>query len=113
METIINIKDFYPSTISTRKAISILKDQIILVSGDKYIFDFLGISFISRSFADEFLKYLKRSEVKWSFKNANANIKATLNAVKKSQEGTRSDTNYVSITKFKSNKEINKFLASF
>lgn len=113
MKTMILIKDFYPSTISTRKSISILKDQIILIKGKKYIFDFSGISFISRSFADEFLKYLKNSKIKWSFKNTNADIQAILNAVKKSQESTRSNTNYVTIEKFKSDKEIHQFLASF
>jgi len=113
MKTKINIKDYYSSIIATRKDISILKDKVTLMSGNEYIFDFHDISFISRSFADEFIKYLISSNIKWRFKNTNANIKAIFDAVKKSQKSTHTNFDYVAIAKFKSDKEFNQFLATF
>ena len=113
MKRTINIQNYYPSIIATRKAISILKAEISLIKGENYVFDFSNISFISRSFADELLKYIKTSDINWEFSNTNTNIQAILNAVKKSHENTRSDFDYVAITKFESDKEFNQFLTTF
>lgn len=113
MKKVIFLKDFYPSIIATRKAISILTSEVSFIEGVDYVFDFQDITFISRSFADEFVKHLKSSHIHWSFNNINANIQAIFDAVKKSHEQNRSNFDYVAITKFESEKEFNQFLQIF
>ena len=113
MKNTIDIQDYYSSVIATRKAISLLKSKIVLQENQHYIFNFLNISFISRSFADEFLKYLKSANINWEIKNTNSNIKAIIEAVRKSQESTRSNYDYIAITHFQNKKELNQFLSTF
>lgn len=113
MKQIINIQDYYPSIIATRKAISILKSEVAFFEKKKYVFSFSNISFISRSFADEFIKYLKSSNIEWELKNTNSNVHAIVKAVLKSHENFRSDYDHIAITQFESENELNKFLTTF
>ena len=71
MKVTIYIKDYFPLMISTRKTITNLSCQIKLEAENEYVFDFTDIVFISRSFSDEFIKYLKTANIKWQLKNAN------------------------------------------
>lgn len=111
MKLTIDIKDYFPVMISTRKAITNLSSQVKLEAKKEYVFDFTDIVFISRSFSDEFLKLLKSTHIKWQIKNANSNVKAMLEAVKKSQDYNKNDFDYVAITHFKNKAELNNFLA--
>ncbi|MBN2480450.1 MAG: hypothetical protein JXB19_01820 [Bacteroidales bacterium] len=70
------------------------------------------IVFISRSFSDEFIKYLKTANIKWQLKNANSNVKAMIEAVKQTQEYDKNDYDYVAITHFKNKTDLNGFLAT-
>lgn len=108
----IYIKDYFPVMISTRKAITNLNSKVKFEARNEYIFDFTDIVFVSRSFSDEFLKFLKSANIIWKFKNANSNIKAMLDAVKKSQEFDKNAFDYVAITRFKSKADLNSFLAT-
>ena len=113
MKNTITIQDYYSSVIATRKAISLLKSNIALQEKEQYVFDFSNISFISRSFADEFLKYLKSANIIWEIKNANSNIKAIIEAVRKTQESTNSNYDHIAITHFQNKRELNQFLSTF
>lgn len=110
MKLTIYIKDYFPLMISTRKAITNLSTQVRLGAKNEYIFDFTDIVFISRSFADEFLKFLKSANIKWQLKNINSNIQSMLDVVKKSQEFKKNTYDYVAINQFKSNIELKNFL---
>jgi hypothetical protein len=98
--------------ISTRKTITNLSCQIKLEAENEYVFDFTDIVFISRSFSDEFIKYLKTANIKWQLKNANSNVKAMIEAVKQTQEYDKNDYDYVAITHFKNKTDLNSFLAT-
>ncbi len=112
MRLTIYIKDYFLVMISTRKSIKNLSAKIKLKAKNEYIFDFTDIVFISRSFADEFLKFMKSANIKWQFKNTNSNVKAMLDAVKKSHEFEKNTYNYVAITRFNNKTELNKFLTT-
>jgi hypothetical protein len=112
MKLTIYIKDYFPVMISTRKAITNLSSKVKLEAKNEYTFDFTDIVFVSRSFTDEFLKFLKSTNAKWQLKNTNSNVKAMLDAVKKSQEFNKNDFDYVAITRFKNKADLNSFLAT-
>jgi hypothetical protein len=118
MKQIVNIQDFFPSYISTRKAINKLSKNVKLKAKAHYIFDFTNITFISRSFADEFLKYLKTADIKWQFKHINKNVSSMLKAVQHSQESclsaerfNRNDYDRVAVTSFTNKKDLKNFLS--
>ena len=113
MKHTIYIHNYFPSVISTRKAISNLSDNLFLNTEDDYLFDFSEIAFISRSFADEFVKYLKNSDISWQLCNMNANVKAMLDVVNRTAKSKRPDFDYVAITSFRNKNELNQFLATF
>ena len=108
----IQILNYLPAIISTRKSINNLSSNVRLTAKESYILDFSGVSFISRSFADEFITYLKSADVVWKIKNANNNIKAMLDAVQKSQKSTLRDYDYVAINYLKTTKDLRSFLAT-
>ena len=109
MKTIISIKDYLPAIISTRRAVDVL-DISSLDKYNEYVFDFSDISFISRSFADEFINQIKKYSINYSLKHANSNVKNMIKAVKHSQENKRTDIDHVAITTFRNNEELNQFL---
>jgi hypothetical protein len=112
MSHTIYIQEYLPSIIATRSSINSFKEQAALKSGDSYVFDFSNIVFISRSFTDDFLKYIKSSNIQWKIKNANQNIKAMFCVVSHSQKSTQSDYDRVAITSFKSDSDLMNFLAT-
>jgi len=85
----------------------------MLNTEDDYLFDFSEIAFISRSFADEFVKFLKESEIKWQIHNDNSNIKAMLDVVNRTSISRRLDFDHVAVTTFRSKNELSMFLATF
>ncbi len=119
MKQTVYIQDFFPSHISTRRAINKLSKNVKLKAKERYIFDFTNITFISRSFADEFLKYLKTADIKWQFKHINKNVSSMLKAVQHSQESCLSadrfncnDYDHVAITSFTNKNDLKNFLSS-
>lgn len=112
METIVNIGTFFPAFISSRKSIELLQTNVSLSRNGKYIFDFNGIYFISRSFADEFLKYIQKNTSEFEINNANSTITEMFNAVKKTQNPAERYFNTIPITSFKRGVELNGLLAT-
>jgi hypothetical protein len=112
MEKFIYIKDYFPAFVSSRKSIHLLKDELVFEKGGTYVFDFTNISFISRSFADEFLAFLKEQEIKYQFENLNRNIKAILSIVEKTQQPVERDFDNIAVTFYKNRKELSGFLAT-
>jgi hypothetical protein len=112
MSHIIYIQEYLPSIIATRSSINSFKERSAFKTGDSYIFDFSNIVFISRSFTDEFLKYLKSSNIQWRIKNANQNINAMFSVVSHSQKSSQKDYDKVAITSFKTDSDLMNFLAT-
>lgn len=111
MTRTIYIQDFFPSIITTRSSISIFKNEMNIVDGVSYTFDFTNIHFISRAFADELYKFIKAEALDTKFCHANANILAIYGAVKKSTENPRKNYEQIPITRFKSDDELFEFLS--
>lgn len=82
-----------------------------LEKGMSYTFDFTNIHLVSRAFANELYKFIKRESLDVKFCHANANILAIYSAVKKSSENPRKDYEQIPITRFKSNDELYEFLS--
>lgn len=111
---VIHIREYLPSIISTGKAIKEIRESISFDNNCKYIFDFSGIFFISRSFADEFYKFVTNSNIDYSILNANKNIEEMLNAVSRiSKKDIKTDTDEITFTYFKNINELHSFLSSF
>jgi hypothetical protein len=113
MKTTIYIKDYFPAFISTRKSIQLFKDNVSLKKGGSYIIDFIDIIFISRSFADELIKYLNDIPVKFRFANQNSNINAILVVVQKTQTPVERHFDHIAITYFANRQELSSYLATF
>ncbi len=114
MKTQIHIKDYYPAFISSRKSISIIKEQIDFnVTGRDISFDFSEIVFISRSFAHEFIKFAKSNNLNFKLINTNTNLSAMFASVKKTEtSGNRREFDDIPVTRFKNRQELNSFFAT-
>ncbi len=113
MKKIINIKDYYPAFISSRKSISILKNQVdFSIKGKDITFDFSKITFISRSFAHEFIKFTKTNNLNIDIINTNINVSAMFSAVRKTETSNRRKFEDVPVTTFKNKAELNSFFAT-
>lgn len=112
MKTTINLNEFLPAFVSSRKSIKLLKDNVSLVKGGNYVINFEGISFVSRSFADEFIKFFNKHSVDFSFENMNTNLQSLFSVVQKTQQPKERHFDTITITSFKRGHELNGLLAS-
>jgi hypothetical protein len=113
MQEKIFMNNYYPAMISSRKSIHLLKTQLDFNKiGSAPVFDFSDISFISRSFAHEFIKFTKTNNLNADFVNANANVSAMFAAVKKTETSGKRRFDSIPVTSFKSKKELNSFFAT-
>jgi len=74
MKSIIHIDKYLPSTITSRKAVELIKRAMPLVSHASVTFDFTNIDFISRAFADELIHFIADNGISADFQNANTII---------------------------------------
>lgn len=109
MEQIIEIKKFFPATVASRKAIEVLKKEMPLTRDFSYIFDFSGIDFISRSFADELFHFITDKNISIEFVNANSNILEMFKAVQKN--GRKKSFHTIAVIPFSEKEEISNFLS--
>jgi len=109
MEQIIEIKKYFPATVASRKAIEVLKKEVPLTRNLSYIFDFSGIDFISRSFADELFHFINEKNISVEFINANSNILEMYNAVRKNREKRNFHT--IAVIPFTEKEGISNFLS--
>ena len=111
MDKTINVQDFLPAIIATRKAINIFEQDMQFTADASYVFDFANIFFISRAFADEFFKFLIKNNIEFKFKNANSNILEIFNAVQKNRRGKPSSYHEIAVTSFRKKKDLAQFLS--
>ena len=109
MKNKIVIQDYLPSIIATRAALCSLQEHINLEEEKEYIFDFKNITFISRSFADEFLKYIKSSNIQWKFIHINKNISSIFHAIENASQNSNYDV--VPITRFSNSSDLTNLLS--
>ena len=112
MKNIVKIASIFPASISSRQSIALLQNAVSLSKNVKYVFDFNGIEFISRSFADEFLKFATNETSEFEIKNANSTIIEMINAVKKTQEPIERHFNTIPILSYKRGAALNRLLAT-
>lgn len=113
MKKLIYIKDYYPAFISSRKSISIIKEQVDFIETNKSIsFDFSEIVFISRAFAHEFIMFTKSEILNFDFININHNVSAMFSAVKKSKKSDISSFSKIPVTSLKNKTELDSFFAT-
>ena len=112
MKKSISIHKYLFSTITSRKAVEVIKSEIPLVSNTAVTFDFSNIDFISRAFADELIHFIADKGISADFKNANAVITEMLTVVQKNRGKRNSSFHHIAITPFKDKKELSNFLTS-
>lgn len=78
-------------------------------SDRKVVVDFTGISYASRSFADEFFNLFLKPRNRVTVENANSNVNVVLLAVSITQN-KKKEKSSVDILKFKNDEELTSFL---
>lgn len=111
MKRIIDIGNFLPGTITSRKAIEVLRSFSTLTERSSYVFDFSNIDFISRSFADELFNFVEKKNISATFVNANSNVEQILKAVQKNRSKRINSFHKIAVTTFAEKEELNKFLS--
>ncbi len=104
------------NSLVTREVVSILHDKIIGCKSDVVELDFADVSFISRSFADEFHKMQLTLDAKMDIKiivvNAQNDILQMLEAVKRTQNANERSGQHFAHLKFDSRRSLKDFLFS-
>jgi anti-anti-sigma regulatory factor len=111
MNQIIYIAKHLPSTITTRKAIEVIRENIPLSDKADLIFDFKGIDFISRAFADEFVHFIGGNNIQARCVNTNPTVREMLNAVEKNREKRKKNYHNIAIIRFSEKAQLNQLLS--
>jgi len=111
MIQVINIQKYLPSTITSRDAIEVLKSHLTSFDGSSFVFDFSGIEFISRAFADELLHYINDNNIAVNFENTTKNVAEILSAVRKNRNKRSNSFHKIAVTRFQRKEEFNSFLS--
>jgi arginine decarboxylase-like protein len=111
MEIIFNIADYLPSTITTRKAIEEIRQNLNVSDSKMVAFNFAKIDFISRAFADELLHFIEKNNIKAQFTNTNATVKQLLDAVNKNREQRNNGFHNIAVTRFKEREQLDQLLS--
>lgn len=81
----IKLRDIFGPTLSTRQAVKVIVDRIP-ADAKEVVIDFSEISFISRSFAHEFLRLQENSAVPMKTANVCGEVEQIIALVSKSRE---------------------------
>ena len=111
MKQVINIQEYLPTTITSRDAIEVLKSRLDVADCSSFVFNFSGIDFVSRAFADELLHYVKNNNFSVEFENTNKNVAEILKAVNKNRSKRNSSFHKIAVTQFQHKEELNSFLS--
>jgi len=111
MKQVINIGKYLPETITSRKAIEVLKSYVPVMENSSYIFDFSNIDFISRAFADELLHFIKKEKISVVFENTNSNVEQILKAVQKNRSKRNNSFHKIAVTQFAEKEKLSNFLS--
>lgn len=106
----LKINHYLPSTISTREAVRVIDKY--LVANMNIVFDFEGVRFISRAFADELMKSIIKKKIKARFVNTNAEIIQLLDVVNRTLKDKRSDIHDIPVIQFSDKQQLHQFLES-
>lgn len=113
MSKIIHIVNHLPSTVTTRKAIRLINDSVSFSDNENVVFDFKGIAFISRAFADEFIHFVHKHKIKARFTNTNPNIREMLQVVEKNRSGRNNGYHNIAVTPLPEKEQLNQLLSLF
>jgi len=111
MNTIINIHEYLPSTITSREAINIISKNNNFIARKKYVINFNQIDFISRAFADELFAFIEAKNITASFTNVNSRVSEILNAVKKNRSKKNKSFHKIAVTPYFEKEELDAFLS--
>lgn len=111
MDEIINIQNFLPATITSRKAMEVLLDNLDFSDRKSYFFDFDKIDFISRAFADELIHFVEKTNITAKFIHTNTNVSEMLNAVKSNRNKRNNSFHKIAITPYLKKEELHSFLS--
>lgn len=111
MKKTIHIHNVLPSTITSRKSIEFLRQEIASASHASVTFDFANIDFISRAFADELIHFIADNCISPDFQNTNSIVSEMLLVVQKNNKKRDSSFHHIAITPFLDQKEFTKFLS--
>jgi len=110
MERTLKIRNYLPSSISTREAAKVIGENIDY--DQNIVFDFESVDFISRAFADELIKLIIDKKVNTRFINTNPDIIQLLDVVNKTLKERRSDTHHPLQIQFPDKQQLHEFLTS-
>lgn len=110
MERTLKIRNYLPSSISTREAVKVIGEN--LNYDQSIVFDFESVDFISRAFADELIKLIMDKKVNARFINTNSDIIQLLDIVNKTSKERRSDTHHTLQIQFPDKHQLHEFLTS-
>lgn len=111
MKKLIQIQEYLPSTITSRKSMEIINDASLLSPNISVVFDFNNIDFISRAFADELIHFIQEKNISAEFQNTNSIVSEMLLVVKKNRNKRNSTFHNIAVTKFTDKKEFSNFLS--
>lgn len=111
MSKILNIANFLPSTVTTRKAIEVIGSNLLLSGNNEVVFNFEHIEFISRAFADEFIHFIHNNQIKARFINVNTIVSEMLSVVEKNREGKKRSYHNIAVTDFTQREQIHQLLS--
>ncbi len=111
MKAIINIADYLPSTVTTRKAIDEIKCNFNSSGNSAVTFNFANIDFISRAFADELLHFIEKNNMQAQFINTTSVVEEMLNAVKKNRQRRNNGYHNIAVTHFHEKEQLNQLLS--
>ncbi len=112
---IVHINSQLGETVNTRGALSTLLSKIQLQEKSTLVVDFSDVEFISRAFADELVK--KREEwqqkgIKVILQNVGENVLNMLNAVARTQQAKKRNTEEVQVIHYSELSALDDFLLS-
>lgn len=111
MKKTIHIHNILPSTITSRKSLELLRQEIASANHAKLIFDFTNIDFISRAFADELIHFIADNCLSADFQNANSIVNEMLVVVKKNNKKRDPSFHHIAVTPFMNQKDFTNFLS--
>ncbi|WP_372948557.1 hypothetical protein [Mariniphaga sp.] len=111
MEIIFNIADYLPSTITTRVAMEEIRKNLNISDCKIVAFNFAGIDFISRAFADELLHFIEKNNIRAKYTNTNAVVKQILDAVNKNRKQRNNGFHNIAVTHFQEREQLNQLLS--
>jgi len=113
MSNVIHIINHLPTTVTTRKAIRLINQNVSFSDNENVVFDFKGIEFISRAFADEFIHFVHKQKMKARFVNTNSNIREMLQVVEKNRSRRNNGYHNIAVTPLPKKEQLNNLLSLF